>query len=326
MLTEILKAALIMGGIGLVLGALLVMASRLFEVKTDPRVTAVREALPGAGCGACGYVGCDAFAAAVVAGEAGAAGCPVGGEEAAKRIAEILGVAAPKTRRMNAVVRCCGYDDKTQKKYDYKGNFDCEAAMRLYGGEKSCLYSCIGFGTCVSKCSFGAISIINGVAAVDKERCTACGICVAACPKNLIELMPYDMKYYVGCSSRDKGGVTRVICENGCIGCKICEKTCRYDAIHVVDSHAAIDYDKCTECGECVAKCPRKIIRINGFEVASLDTTSGKVVIKETFPGEVEIEIDRAPLAMGKTAPEHTEKEIDKLIEKAGQSVEGDKN
>ena len=51
-----------------------------------------------------------------------------------------------------------------------------------------------------------------------------------------------------------------VVDQNLCIGCKICEKYCPSDAIHVIDFHAVIDREKCVACGMCATKCPRGVI------------------------------------------------------------------
>ena len=109
-------------------------------------------------------------------------------------------------------------------------------------------------------CPFDAIHIVDGVAVVDKEACKACGKCVAACPRKLIEIVPYDMKHLVKCNSKDKGKDVMKACKVGCIGCKMCEKACQFDAVKVLDNVAHIDSEKCTGCGACAAKCPKKVI------------------------------------------------------------------
>lgn len=128
------------------------------------------------------------------------------------------------------------------------------------GGAKACAYGCLGYGSCVKACAFDAIHIIDGIAVVDRETCKACGKCVDACPRHLIELIPYTQKVMVGCSSHDKGKAVTSSCETGCIGCKKCEKVCPNEAIRVDDFCAHIDYDKCTGCGACREACPRNVI------------------------------------------------------------------
>jgi ferredoxin len=88
----------------------------------------------------------------------------------------------------------------------------------------------------------------------------ACGLCVKACPNGLISLVPYDASHAVACSSKDNGKTVTQVCSAGCIGCKLCEKNCPSDAIHVENNIAVIDQDKCTHCGTCAEKCPKKVI------------------------------------------------------------------
>ena len=172
-----------------------------------------------------------------------------------------MGVEAKEQTRMTAFVKCAGTCDKAGKDYVYTGIEDCTMMKSMQnGGPKSCNYGCHGFGTCVKACPFDAIHIENGVAVVDKEACKACGKCIAVCPQNLIELVPYGQKHLVQCNSKDKGKDVMSACKAGCIGCKMCQKVCEYDAITVEDNIAHIDPEKCTNCGACAEKCPKKII------------------------------------------------------------------
>ncbi len=261
MIQGMMIAALIVGAIGIFIGLFLGVAGLKFKVEVDPREEAVLGALPGNNCGGCGYAGCSGLAAAIVKGEAPVNGCPVGGEAVGDKIARIMGVESEVSEPMVAFVHCQGDCDKAKTDYLYTGVKDCQmAAFVPGGGPKSCNSGCLGYGTCVKTCSFDAIHIVNGVAVVDKEKCKACGKCVAACPKHLISLMPKKAAIKVACSSADRGPVAMKTCDVACIGCGICVKNCPDQAIKVENFHAIIDYDKCTGCGICKEKCPKKAI------------------------------------------------------------------
>ncbi len=264
-MTGILYPIGVLGALGLFFGVSLGFASKVFAVKTDPRVEAIRKVLPGANCGACGYPGCDGCASAMVEGKAAASACIVGGKPVAEEVANILGVEAGDINRQVATVLCQGDCNKAKDKYKYAGLRDCRAQNILSGGSKACSYGCLGCGTCVDVCEYDAIHIVNGVALVDKEKCVACKACIKVCPKNIIELVPYDKEVVVKCKSNDPGKVVRGNCSIGCIGCQICVKNCPEDAFSFENFLAKINYDKCTNCRICAEKCPTGAI-FSGLE------------------------------------------------------------
>ena len=222
-ITGVLLAVAVVGGVGLFIGLFLGIAAIRFKVEVDEKEEAVLAALPGNNCGGCGFPGCSGLAAAIAKGEAAVNACPVGGEPVGKVIAGIMGVEAGESVRMRAYVQCQGDCDKVTLDYEYSGIEDCRMLSFVpNGGVKSCNYGCLGFGSCVKVCPFDAIHVEKGVAVVDKEKCKACGKCIEVCPKNLISLIPYDAKYAVACSSKDKGPVTMKVCSVGCIGCQLC--------------------------------------------------------------------------------------------------------
>lgn len=247
-------------GFGLLVSVLLFAAVKFFFVPTDERAEAVREALAGANCGACGYAGCDQYAEAVAAGEAEINLCIPAGASAVEQIAEIMGVEAGALEVKKAYVHCQGTCDVTGLKMDYQGVQTCKACDLMYAGKGDCSYGCLGFGDCVEACKFDAMRIVNGIACVDKVACTGCGACETACPKGIISMWHDNRTVKVTCSSKSKPKETTIACKVGCIGCKKCEKTCEFDAIHVTDFLAKIDDDKCTNCGSCVEVCPTKAI------------------------------------------------------------------
>ncbi len=257
---SVLIAAAVIGVVGIFAGVLLGIASEKFKVKEDEKAVAIREILPGNNCGGCGYPGCDGLAAAIAKGEVSPSGCPVGGDEVAKKIAEIVGGDATSVK-MVARVKCAGNCEKAKEAYEYVGPKNCKIASNSPGGgSKACSYGCLGYGSCVEACQFDAIKIIDGIAVVDKDKCKSCGMCVKECPRNIIEMVPYDAGAIVECNSKDFGKEVKAVCQTGCIGCGICQKNCPEEAITVENSLAKIDYEKCTGCGTCKEKCPVKVI------------------------------------------------------------------
>ncbi len=261
-MNSIISAVLVVGIIGLLFGLLLALASIIFHVKVDERIEQIEEILPGANCGACGYAGCSAYATAIVNEDAPINACSVGKAPVAEKIGEVMGKSADTAAEMVACVKCQGTCEAAKDKYEYEGVADCRAAAKLAGGQKACTYGCLGFGNCVKACQFGAISIADGIAQIDEEKCTGCGKCKAACPKAIIELVSKDKQIMVLCNNKETGKLVNTVCTSGCIACKICEKNCPQGAITVIDNLAVIDYDKCTLCGTCTVKCPKKVIKM----------------------------------------------------------------
>lgn len=257
-----LKAILALGILGGLFGAALALAARKFATESDPRVDRILESLPGANCGACGFAGCQNLASAIAGGKAPVNACPVGGQAVADKVAGIMGVEpVASLERKIARVMCGGTQDKAQTRFEYEGVQDCRAALLVSGGPKACMWGCLGFGTCVRACPFGALTMgPGGLPIVDEGKCTGCGKCVEACPRGIMELIPESRKVRIACRSCEKGAAVRKVCKVGCIACGICVKSCPQGAITLVDNLARIDYEKCDNCGVCVDKCPTKCI------------------------------------------------------------------
>lgn len=256
---EILIATLVVGTIGLLIGVALVAAGAFFHVEVDEREAAVRANLPGNNCGACGYAGCDALAAAIVSGSAPANACPICSADAAQAIGAVMGVSVSAAQRRVAHVHCSGSCAKSPAQVSYVGIADCRAAALAGLSPSACSYGCMGFGSCAKACPQDAIVMVDGLARVRSADCVGCGLCVDTCPQGLISLIP-DGVFSVRCSSHDKGPAVKKVCTAGCIGCGLCVKQCEYGAITLDNNLAHIDPDKCTGCGKCAEKCPVKVI------------------------------------------------------------------
>lgn len=253
---------IVLAALGIVFGIALAIVAAKFMVKVDPKVEQVRETLPGANCGACGFAGCMGYAEAVVGNPDVAANmCAPGKSPVAEKIAVITGKKAEKVEPKIARVFCQGGTSLSQRKFIYTGVQDCTAAVLAAGGDKSCQYGCLGYGTCMRACPFGAITMSeDNLPTINPEKCTACGKCVAACPKQVIELAQASKAVVISCHSRDKGIDVKKKCQVGCIACGICVRTCPVNAIAIDNNLARIDHGKCIVCGLCVKKCPTNAI------------------------------------------------------------------
>lgn len=267
-MTPILTALIVLAIIAVACAILLTLAATFFAVKENEKVVAVRDCLPGANCGACGYSGCDGYAKALGEGECDNPSlCIPGGDGVAKEIGEIMGLAAGDVVEKVAYVACNGSCLPSERKYVYDGIKTCVAANMNYSGDRDCTFACLGYGDCIKVCPRDAITINaeKCIAEIDPKKCIGCGLCAKACPNHIIHLINDTSRVVVKCSSHDKGAQVRKVCSNGCIGCMKCEKNCPEGAIKVENNLATIDYDKCTGCGKCHEVCPVKCIHLGNF-------------------------------------------------------------
>lgn len=259
-MNPILLAVLLLAGTGLLFGVGLGLAAHFMSSKENERAEALLAHLPGANCGACGFSGCAGYANALAESPGVRTNlCPVGGDAVAEKIAELLGTKAQKAEKKTARVRCRGTAECRVRLADYEGISTCRAAATQYNGGSGCLYGCLGLGDCASVCEVGAITVREGVAVVDEDKCVACGRCKDACPKHLITVTP-TTRPTVLCRNPESGKATRAVCKTGCIGCRLCEKACPSGAITMENGVARVSRSRCTGCGACVSACRAGVI------------------------------------------------------------------
>lgn len=240
----ILLAALTLLGLGVVVSIVLGVANKAFHVPVDLRLEKVNAALPGANCGACGYVGCADYGEAVVMKGEAVDKCPVGGAEVIQKVSSIMGVEVDEAFPVRPIVHCAATTAQRLKQTPYHGEQTCHAA-NLVSGIQGCVYGCLGLGDCVVVCDYDAIHIIDGVAVIDYVKCIGCGACVKACPRNIISQVPFkaDRILAVQCANKDFGKEVQEVCEVGCTGCKSCARA-NPELVTIVDNLPVFDYTK----------------------------------------------------------------------------------
>jgi Na+-translocating ferredoxin:NAD+ oxidoreductase subunit B len=266
----IIYTVLMLSTLGVVAAVILYFVAQKFKVYEDPRIDAVEAVLPGANCGGCGYPGCRGFADAFVkADDISALFCPPGGNDTYAAAAKVVGKDAVAQDPMIAVVRCSGSTEHRAKTSVYDGATSCKVATSLFSGDTGCQFGCLSLGDCVAVCTFDAIYIdqATGLPVVIEDKCTACGACVKACPKFIIEMRkkgPKGKRIFVSCINKDKGAVAKKACAVACISCNKCVKVCPHDAIVVENFLAYIDFSKCKLCRKCTEECPTgAILEVN---------------------------------------------------------------
>lgn len=266
----ILYAIITLCALGSAAAVILYFIAQKFKVIEDPAIDIINDLLPGANCGGCGVAGCRALAESMAkTGDLETYTCPVGGNDVMQKIAKFLGQDPVLSEPLIAVVRCNGSKVHAPDKVTYEGAESCAFSNFLSSGKNGCPFGCLGDGDCVRSCKFDALYIdkSTGLPEVISDKCVACGACVKACPRNLIELRPKgrkDRRIYVSCMNQEKGGVAKKNCNVACIGCTKCLKECAYDAISFKNNLAYIDANKCKLCRKCVTVCPTgSILELN---------------------------------------------------------------
>ncbi len=277
---SLLYSTLLLGTTGSIASVILYWVSKKFYVYEDPLVTEINDLLPAANCAGCGMPGCKQFAEKLVHSEdISGLFCPVGGNETMQKIGRILGKEIPEKDPVVAVLLCHGSCDVRPKTTQFEGPDSCSIAAMIFAGETDCQYGCLGKGECVDACDFNAMYMDEntGLPVIITDKCTACGACIKACPRNLIEFRPRnkkDLKIFVACKNEEKGNIAKKACAVACTACTKCVQVCPKEAISISNNLAYIDASLCTLCRKCVPVCPTHAIVETNFPPPKIKTTT----------------------------------------------------
>ena len=161
-----LTSILIVLFLAFLIGAVLGFSSIKFKVEGDPMVEKIDSILPQTQCGQCGYPGCKPYATAIANGEADINQCPPGGEDGAKKLAELMGVEYKPLNEEHGIPKpksIAFIDEDT----------------------------CIGCTLCIQACPVDAIlGAAKQMHTIIEKECTGCELCLPPCPVDCIEMLP----------------------------------------------------------------------------------------------------------------------------------------
>lgn len=253
----LVKSILTFGSLGLLLGVALAYVYKKLSIASGELENKIKAVLPGSNCGACGFPGCAVYAEKIVNEGIALNRCLPGGKEVAENLAKVMQRDVEYKEPQVAVLICRGGKDECRERFIYDGGTDCRQAYVMHGGNKSCVFGCVGLSHCATVCPFHAITMgKDHLPIINEKRCTGCGICVRECPKNVLRLIPRSKLVYLACVSTDKGKQVKDVCTVGCFSCNICVRACPYNALTMVNNLPVMDFSKCTDCGICVHRCP----------------------------------------------------------------------
>lgn len=257
---------LIVGTLGAVWGLLLSLVARKMHVHGNHTMEKISVILPGTDCRACGFNTCRAYATAVAGHQTVMHGCAAGGPKIAHAIGDILQTPVTMPEQMVAVVHCKGGRREALDSFEYEGIADCHAMMIAGNGGKLCPDGCLGLGSCVRACPFGALRVTeNQVAVVASDRCTGCGRCLSVCPRSLLELIPRVHNIYLACANHDHGAKVKKYCSVGCTACTLCVEATPSGAITMRDNLPVLDYagqeNYVVACHKCPSDCFVDLVR-----------------------------------------------------------------
>ena len=278
-----------MGGIGALFAIGLAFADVKLRVEEDPRIERIIEELPGANCGGCGLPGCGAFAESIVNASSPITACPVNTADGAEEIGLIMGITVEATEKTTARVLCKGGNAETAVKGEYLGLQTCIGGHLFGGADKLCQYGCLGFGDCVKSCQFDAIMIgDNGLPIVDDDKCTGCGNCETACPRDIMEVHPMSHNIFIFCKSHDEAKFARTACIKSCVGCGSCVKGVEEGQIIMENNLPVINYETYGVVTELpTKKCPNNSIDLIGVPAAIEAPEEVTKEVTEEVPAEV---------------------------------------
>ena len=282
-----MTAVTALGGLTFVLSTALVLANRQLHVEEDPRIDIVEGMLPSTNCGGCGYPGCRPFAEALIAGEVLPGKCSVSTEEGRNRIAAFLGVDVGAEEKRVARLACAGGANVSRHRALYQGHQSCAGASLVAGGGKACFWGCLGIGDCEVVCDFDAITMSpQGLPVVDEAKCTACGDCVEACPKDLFSLEPVSHRLWVACKSQEEGDEVLEDCQVGCTACGRCAMDAP-DYIEMRGNLPVVDYGKGRPTADPTQRCPTgAIIWLDARTGAQRGESARKIIRQGALPDE----------------------------------------